>query len=79
MELSIRLPILKLKNLCRLTSLLLSDSKRKASARPGPSTGGKDFVLLGSTDVVLSNIKCGPIACNGGVSHRGGFGGSDGW
>ena len=29
------------------------------------STGGKDFVLLGSTDVVLSDIKVGLIACNG--------------
>ena len=35
------------------------------------STGGKDFVLLGSTDVVLSNIRAGLIACNGGVSHGG--------
>ena len=35
------------------------------------STGGRDFELLGSTDVVLSNIKVGLIACNGGAAPRG--------
>ena len=35
------------------------------------STGGRDFELLGSTDVVLSNIKAGLIACNGGAAPRG--------
>jgi hypothetical protein len=29
------------------------------------ATGGKGFELLGSTDVVLSDIKAGLLACNG--------------
>ncbi len=35
------------------------------------STGGDDFIPLGSTDVVLSNIRTGIIACNGGQARQG--------
>ncbi|MCJ7446806.1 MAG: glycoside hydrolase family 3 C-terminal domain-containing protein [Bacteroidales bacterium] len=35
------------------------------------ATGGKDFELLGSTDVVLRDIKAGLIACDGGDTPGG--------
>lgn len=37
------------------------------------SPDGRDFKLLGSTDVVLSDIRVGMIACNGGTTPGGGF------
>jgi hypothetical protein len=37
------------------------------------ATGGKDFVLLGSTDAVLHDIKAGLFACDGGEAPKGMF------
>ena len=37
------------------------------------ATGGKDFVLLGSTDAILSDIKVGLIACDGAKNPNGGL------
>jgi beta-glucosidase len=37
------------------------------------ATGGGNFVLLGSTDIVLSDIKAGLIACDGVSSSMGGM------
>ncbi len=55
-----------------MTSPLHSDLKRRGSRYTALySTGGGDFVLLGSTDVILSDIRAGLIACDGGATPRG--------